>query len=1383
MRKKQIIPRLIAFLLACIMICTTNEIAFANEGSNSESTARILSECLNEEEDRSSQDLVSGEIAGDITEDESEISKNDDLKKDNSLGEQTSDDLSGEDYQSGQMTGKEETQDDAGAETEKYPDEEEMLPEGQTTEQEELTGNVENQDPAEEEIEDAEEIDEQKGEEEEELPEIQYRSLVNGEWQEWKSNGEISGNADSSVDTEAVQIRINGDDKLSIEYRQWQYDADESDWSSWTEAGSTLGEKGRRLEMISCRLTGEDADKYELYYIVRVRKHGWLDWCGQEGQAGSLNSGKSIDGIRIQLLRTGEEAPGNNGESFFTAFPSVQYRSFVNNKWESWKTDGETSGNADSSADTQALRVRIAGYDKEKLGIEYRQWLYDAKRPDWSAWTGAGAALGKKGRRLEMISCRLTGKDADKYNLYYRVRVRSHGWLDWSSEEGKAGSLNAEKSIDGIQFVIREKDEAAPGKTEAPFYIVHPSVKYRSLVNGKWQNWQKNGATSGNADSSADTQAVQIRITGNKRLGIEYRQWLYDARKPAWSTWIGEGKTLGKKDRRLEMISCRLTGECADQYVLYYRVRVRKYGWLDWCREGGRAGSLKTGKSIDGIQFRILEKNETAPGETRTSYITTPPSIRYRSLVNGSWQNWMKNGDTSGYADSTADTEAVQIKVTQSKKLGIKYRQWMYDADKPGWSEWSEGGMTLGQKGRKLEMIACRLTGEDSAKYTLFYRVRIRGKGWLDWAREGGKAGSQQYGKAIDGIQLRLLKKGSAAPGKTKHPYIVGPPSVQYRSFVSEVWQEWQKDGDISGNADNTGDIDCIQVRVKGIQQVGIEYRQWMYDSDKPAWSAWTKDGKALGQKNRHLEMIACRLTGKDADKYDLYYRVRVRNWGWLDWCKEGGKAGSLNIGKSIDGIKFKLVKKNADAPGKTDTPFIQDPPILQYRTLLNGKWQEWKKGDEISGNVSSDIQAMQVRVKGDNKLNVEYRQWKYNAKEPGWDAWTKNGSTLGKKGGQLQMVMCRLSGKDASKYELYYRVRVKDYGWLDWCSENRQAGSIGYGKAISGIKFKLVKKGDKTPEKPIRAYIAKWYRRIQDPEDYRKTSMLPYRYKDNTMEVTFEQDVFKCTRVYYIHIQMKKGAYDRFNGIQSKTIDGCSLNTIINMINKDKSGKYQGLLQPIVAITGDAVYLRKEAAIRNGIVKHLEYVYDVDAVYSQESGTLLGSESIAGLTLQQAADQGIYNTFQFDWAKAGSAFVPTSNVRLWTEKTRLKKLNASGYGNPSPLRPRLYIGSSGDPGDIWIIGCDGARYKGYHGQKGILKKHGRVYYGTKADGETGGYGLNHNDMSYLLSKKGCTIGIELDGGASVGISFMGRYVNRINEIGGRGYKIRDYVTDFFYFR
>ena len=68
------------------------------------------------------------------------------------------------------------------------------------------------------------------------------------------------------------------------------------------------------------------------------------------------------------------------------------------------------------------------------------------------------------------------------------------------------------------------------------------------------------------------------------------------------------------------------------------------------------------------------------------------------------------------------------------------------------------------------------------------------------------------------------------------------------------------------------------------------------------------------GQSKR-LEAIQIKLTEELAEKYDVYYRVHVQTYGWLDWAKNGATTGSMNYSKRIEAIQIVLVKKGESAP------------------------------------------------------------------------------------------------------------------------------------------------------------------------------------------------------------------------------------------------------------------------------------------------------------------------------------------------------------------------------------------------------------------------------------------------------------------------------------
>ena len=46
----------------------------------------------------------------------------------------------------------------------------------------------------------------------------------------------------------------------------------------------------------------------------------------------------------------------------------------------------------------------------------------------------------------------------------------------------------------------------------------------------------------------------------------------------------------------------------------------------------------------------------------------------------------------------------------------------------------------------------------------VYYRVHAQSYGWLNWAKNGEEAGTAGFAKRLEGIQIVLVPKGSAAP-------------------------------------------------------------------------------------------------------------------------------------------------------------------------------------------------------------------------------------------------------------------------------------------------------------------------------------------------------------------------------------------------------------------------------------------------------------------------------------------------------------------------------------------------------------------------------------------------------------------------------------------
>lgn len=81
-------------------------------------------------------------------------------------------------------------------------------------------------------------------------------------------------------------------------------------------------------------------------------------------------------------------------------------------------------------------------------------------------------------------------------------------------------------------------------------------------------------------------------------------------------------------------------------------------------------------------------------------------------------------------------------------------------------------------------------------------------------------------------------------------------------------------------------------------------------------WSKAAKDNKAAGTKGKATQGLTVKLTGAAAKTYDVYYRVYIKDYGWMGWAKNGAKAGTNDKKKTMTAYQVKLVaKKGGTAP------------------------------------------------------------------------------------------------------------------------------------------------------------------------------------------------------------------------------------------------------------------------------------------------------------------------------------------------------------------------------------------------------------------------------------------------------------------------------------
>ena len=331
---------------------------------------------------------------------------------------------------------------------------------------------------------------------------------------------------------------------------------------------------------------------------------------------------------------------------------------------------------------------------------------------------------------------------------------------------------------------------------EASFTIKsNAQVTYRSyLKKSGYQAWKKNGKASGG--SSKPILGFKVKVEKSGYSGsIQYRSNIN-----GWQAWKKDGSLSGttKSSKKLQAIQIKLTGELAEYFDVYYRVAVPKFGTLGWAKNGQTAGTIGYGSTIKTIYIRLCEKNsKDAPKQSKRALISKNSigKLTYRvSLENGKWNSKTKNGKIAGSAGKGKKIEAFKASITTGKKGNltglftgsVKYSGYIQGK---GWSKKKSDNAVLGKlkSKKRIEAIKISLTGELKEYCDIYYRTYVEKYGWLGWAKNGQAAGTKTIGFRMEAVQIKIVPKGSKAPGSTKSHLLKKVTKPRYINAIDKV--------------------------------------------------------------------------------------------------------------------------------------------------------------------------------------------------------------------------------------------------------------------------------------------------------------------------------------------------------------------------------------------------------------------------------------------------------------------------------------------------------------------------------------------------------------------------------------------------------------------
>ena len=307
-------------------------------------------------------------------------------------------------------------------------------------------------------------------------PNVTYKVHVQTDG--WEKNyiaaGQTSGTVGQAKRLEAIQIKLVNSDgtdfdttnggieyKVHVQKNDWETEYRKNDEPSGTEG------KGLRLEAIRIRLTGDIANKYDVYYRVQAQKFGWMGWAKNDEESGTAGYAYRLEGIQIKLVSKGSDAPAESGgvndtklPRFFdkNTIPEVRYKTQVQTYgWQGYVKDGTTSGTVGKAKRLEAIMIKISNNKGVSGSIQYKTHV---QKKGWEAEYRTNNALSGtvgKALRLEAIRIKLTEDLAKNFDIYYRVQAQHFGWMGWAKNDAKAGTEGYGYRLEAIQIQLAHK--------------------------------------------------------------------------------------------------------------------------------------------------------------------------------------------------------------------------------------------------------------------------------------------------------------------------------------------------------------------------------------------------------------------------------------------------------------------------------------------------------------------------------------------------------------------------------------------------------------------------------------------------------------------------------------------------------------------------------------------------------------------------------------------------------------------------------------------------------------------------------------------------------------------------------------------------------------
>ncbi|MCD8199501.1 MAG: InlB B-repeat-containing protein [Coriobacteriaceae bacterium] len=388
---------------------------------------------------------------------------------------------------------------------------------------------------------------------------------------------------------------------------------------------------------------------------------------------------------------------------------------------------------------------------------------------DPATYTLTYDANGGKGKMTSVTAA----ADTDVSVASCNFTLANYRFVNWNTKADGSGKKHAA----GSSFKLKEDTTLyAQWKALDPQKEISVQTQGAAKVAGQsmtgYKTSQAAGAVTmpGSGSTKKTLQCIRLRLKVDKgdmkhyTTGIKYRTLSVGGK---WAGWKKNGATAGTSGKTLQALKIKLTGNLQSDFNVYYRIYVADIGWTSWAKNGATCGTNGWNKAARSLQVKVVkESKKVSTGDSSCCFFSTTTSKAVYKAGNkgGSWSKQVASGSTAGKTSKVLTKVSVKAKTKIPGTL--KCRAYIHGSK---WSSYVSGGKTLGNGKKGISALRMKLSGKISKYYNLYYRVYIKGYGWLGWAVNGQMAGTTLKRFSASAYQVKLALKKTPAPGITSN--------------------------------------------------------------------------------------------------------------------------------------------------------------------------------------------------------------------------------------------------------------------------------------------------------------------------------------------------------------------------------------------------------------------------------------------------------------------------------------------------------------------------------------------------------------------------------------------------------------------------------------